>query len=90
MIRALTHSFTEAQRALSDAEQGRLAELIGDFIAQAQDLGQFHEDMKDPDHRANVEGALAEGEADIQAGRFVPLADVFDPKIKAFKANHGL
>lgn len=89
MNRALETRFTEAQ-TLSDPDQTRLAEFVGDFIDNTKGTDQFQDEMKDPDYRAYVEGALAEGEADIQAGRFTPLQDVFTPKIEQFKAKHGL
>lgn len=89
MNQTLAARLAEAQK-LPEADQARLAEFVGDFIDSAKSADQFAADMRDPSYRAYVEGALAEGEADIQAGRYAPIEDVFDPMVKNFKAKHGL
>lgn len=89
MNQTLAACLAEAQK-LSEADQSRLAEFVGDFIDSAKSADQFAENMKNSGYRAYVEGALAEGEADVQAGRYAPIEDVFDPMVKNFKAKHGL
>ena len=89
MNQTLSARLAEAQ-ALSDADQTRLAEFIGDFIDSTKSADQFAADMQNRSYRAYVEAALDEGEADRQAGRVKPLADALDPMMDAFKAKYGL
>jgi len=89
MNRTLAARLAEAQ-SLSDADQVRLADILGDFIDTAKSAGQFENDMKDPAYRAYVEGALEDAEADRQAGRVKPLGEALDTMIGKFKAQHGL
>ncbi|MDJ0627599.1 MAG: hypothetical protein QNJ44_05020 [Rhodobacter sp.] len=89
MNQTLSARLAEAQ-SLSDADQTRLAEFIGDFIDNAKSADQFERDMADPSYRAYVEGALDEGETDRQAGRVKPIDEALDPVVAKFKAQHGL
>ncbi len=89
MNRTLEARMNEVQ-ALPEADQARLAGFIGEFIDDAQGAAQFVEDMKDPKYRAYVEAGVAQGEADIQAGRFAPAREVLPKIIADFKAQNGL
>ena len=89
MNKSLAFQFTRA-RTLSEADQSRLAEFVGDFIESARGADQFEDDMQDPAYRAYVEQALTEGETDIREGKCAPIRDVFDPMIRHFKIKHGL
>ena len=89
MNKSLTFQFTQAQ-PLSEADQSRLAEFVGDFIESVRSAEQFEDDMQDPACRAYIEQALTEGEADIRKGKCAPIRDVFDPMIRHFKIKHDL
>ena len=77
-------------RDLPNTTQAQLANVIGELIDDIRGGAQFEDDMKDPAYRAYVEKALAEGEADIAAGRCAPIGEVFGDIERDFKATHGL
>lgn len=65
MNKSLTFQFTRG-RTLSEADQSRLAEFVGDFIESARGADQFEDDMQDPAYRAYVEQALTEGRLTLE------------------------
>ena len=52
MNKSPAFQFTRAQ-TLSEADQSRLAEFVGDFIESARGADQFEDDMQDPS-RSNM------------------------------------
>jgi len=77
-------------RNLSESDQKGLAELIDDFVEQANSIARLQPDLKDPAFRSYAETALSEGEDDIRAGRVRPAQKVFEDLKTKFKRDHGL
>lgn len=88
MNKRLETRFTEA-KALSDTQQDRLADVMGEFIASVQDSEEFQANMGDPEYRAYIESALAEGEADIAAGNTFNAQQILERSADRLKKLHG-
>lgn len=88
MNQLLEKSFAKTEK-LAEADQLRLAELIDDFVEQTESHAQFQDDMKDPKYRAYVEKNLAEGEADIAAGRVHSAEDILKRSNDRLNKLHG-
>lgn len=63
-------------RGLADADQARFGKILSEMLAEVHNAGSFQTAMEDPDYRAYVEGSVAAGLADIDAGRIMTSADV--------------
>ncbi|PCI77816.1 MAG: hypothetical protein COB20_07095 [SAR86 cluster bacterium] len=76
-------------RTLSTGDQRELASLIVDYTQSVVDGDKFQEDMKDPEYKAFVVGALERGRADIKAGRTHTADQVLRQSKARLKKLHG-
>lgn len=88
MNRTLEKALDKA-RSLSTGDQQELANLIADYTQSVVEGGKFQEDMKDPEYKAFVVGALERGRADIKAGRTYTADQVLSQSKTRLKKLHG-
>lgn len=79
----------EKTKKLTEADQLRLAELIDDFVTQTEATAQFEADLQDPEYRSYIQKNLAEGEADIAAGRLHTADEILARSNHRLKKLHG-
>ena len=66
-----------------------MTEVLVDVIASIRSASQLEKELQDPAYRAYVGTALAEGEADIAAGRIFDANQIFERSTARLKRLHG-